>query len=332
MKKNLLFHPLVRGLCLILCLTALLGCAYTGLRCIFMDTSGVMENKPEFSPLTYYSGAVAGDVIYWPGNYEWNELIIISGEDRWYYNDDLLNRIVDLLSAAELSDYLAAPAENGNPDEADTLFDEIEEYHAEGTDIASESVTSSDAAVMPDLLIDGDRGCIYPAYARRYALDFLDWFPRESSNLRFCVLLDGIPMFGNSTDMDSEVLQNAVEYSAAIYDAVGDTGHTLGLRLGLCEGLPVDDAYRVYYDQWESDVAHWEEWMVATGILAAASLVLLCITLVQAGKRYAVPSVHLNLIDRLPLEPVLAAKAVILCLTEACVMEMWWEYRYEKLL
>ena len=98
MKKNLLFHPLVRGLCLILCLTALLGCAYTGLRCIFMDTSGVMENKPEFSPLTYYSGAVGGDVIYWPGNYEWNELIIISGEDRWYYNDDLLNRIVDLLS------------------------------------------------------------------------------------------------------------------------------------------------------------------------------------------------------------------------------------------
>ena len=109
MKKNLLFHPLVKGLCLILCLTALLGCAYTGLRCVFMDATGVMNKSPEFSPDTD-NGYIAGEVLYWPEYYEWNEFVFISGEARDYYRDDLLNRVVDLLSAEEFSDYFAVPA------------------------------------------------------------------------------------------------------------------------------------------------------------------------------------------------------------------------------
>ncbi|MGM9626050.1 MAG: sensor histidine kinase [Eubacteriales bacterium] len=297
MKPNYLFHPLVKILCLILCVGSLLGFAYSGLRCIYMDENHVMEDNPSFSPywITYSTTAE----LYWP-RYVWG-----------YISEDIEK---PLTAEEDYIDYY-------------DFYGDILAQHMRNlirnqvyAQMSDKTYRFSD---IP-LIINGDNIC--PAEETAGLNSFLENFSGERSNFCFRFSIrsgtDETVFFSNTgaeTEFSSFVIGNASGY----YEIpLADTGYTLVFLYGLRQGLPYDDGYAVFYERWLSDCASWEMWLLETAAFAVASLVLLVLVLYQSGMRYRTPGmIYLSKTDRLPMGLTIGIKTGLIVLLLALIME-----------
>ena len=289
MKKNWFYHPLVKGICLVLCFGAILACAFCGLKCLYLDSIGVMRETPRFS-ITMSDRLQFTDSIhlYWPDQYEW-EAMWLSEELYWYTQDTLYEGLQDVLRSKAWQAFLT-----GNGD-------------------------------MPQIVKESgaDVSVTYPVGHADDFMKFLNMYSGGNSNFRFRIFFDDVVILSNDTAWKQELIHGAA-YKGMIKNANGESVHSITLEFGLLKGLPHADDYRSYCTAWERDVQIWENWLAAAGITAVISVLFLVCLLAQSGKRYGEDGIRLNVIDRLPLEPVLFVQVMLGLFAMAGIAGMEW--------
>ena len=310
MKKNLFYHPLIKGLCLILCFASLLAFAFCGIRCLYLESYGIMRAEPEFY-IRNQTQLRWSDTfrLWWPSEWRWYEVLNPHGENGYWYGDDLLcDGVHSQLQSPAFSAYLSdGVTREENGDDVTYRFTE---------------------APFPAIVTENNMS--YPQDEYAGLGQFLAAYPNSGSNLRFRVLLDGQVILTNDAAWEEQLILGGT-YSTPTADGSGQPVHTVTLEYGLLHDLPYDDDYKTYVRAWQRDAVQWERWLLATGITALASLVFLLCVLVQTGMRYSAPGVKLNVIDRLPLELTLFVKGGLAILAAAGILAMEW-YSLQALL
>ena len=285
MKKNYFYHPLVKGLCLVLCFASILTFAFCGLRFLVLEETGMMlENPtfymPQYSDSLKYSGTWD---LYVPERWCWEAFI--EAEGHWYGSDILSDRIDTQLQQEDFSAYLTYTGD------------------------------AAEAPAFPEIV--SENGEVYPAECAYGLRNFLDTYHAEHSNLRVRVLLDEIVIFSNDAAWDDVIGYGGTYVGKIGSQMYGDLGHTITLEYGFLQDMPIEDDYHTFYSAWTEDVERWENWMIAAagfGVLAFG--MVLCV-LWQTGMRYDTGAVRLNVIDRLPAEIVLFVKGALAVLVFA---------------
>ena len=296
MKKNYFYHPLVKGLCLVLCFTSLLAFAFCGLRVLFLESFGLMQESVQFyipSNFNYHLRYDDDIHLYWPDSWGWENIYLDDVDLHWFSDDPLWQSVAIQLQEQTFLDYL-----------------KLEPEDAQNTD------------AFPNIIWDGNR--CYPENASGNGVNFLAQYDAASSNLRFRVLLDGVVILSNSAAWDDALMNGGDSTSCIVTSPDFPAAHTVALEYGLLNDMPIQDDYLKYYCAWRDDAAEWEGWLVGTGIAGAAAILLLVCVLLQTGKRVSEPGIRLNVIDRLPVEPVLFVKIMLGVLAIACIAAMDW--------
>ncbi len=309
MKPNFFYHPLIKALCLLLCVLAAVTCVYSTLRVAYMDTNGAMENPVQFRLQTAtYSPTNA---LYWPKHYAWEYFETAYDQGYYTYADTLSDIVQEYIFTGALS----------------PLFEQSTAIDLPPS-VLSHSMTETELGVHPKEMTNRMRS-------------FLE--THANDHFRFRITLDHPEDFGSTTlfanvseDDDLTTMLDALareEYQARL----GDTEYTLTLTCGLLYPFRSIDAYSVYYRQWASDASSWEMWMLAIGASALLTLAFLVCLLFQSGMRYRTPGlVYLSRTDRLPFEITAGVKFMLgfafAALTFACVDSVYDSSRFFGLL
>ncbi len=279
-KPNYFYHPLIKLLCLLLCIAAAATCCYSFLRVLFMDNLGTMDDDPQFNP--YIKTHSPTTELYWPQYYAWDTMAIEPDESRYYYTSDILSNLVqnEIISGTQFRQLLS-PETLSVP----SMFE----------------TTVTDNAVYPNPVSDDIRV-------------FLEAHASDRVNFRFRITLnhpnlDSKTILANvGDDIDLDATLNARTSSVYTTD-LGNSGYTLTFHFGLVQAFAVPDSYAICYNAWANDVAQWEVYLLSGAIAAVVSLVCLVLVLLQSGMRYRTPGlVYLNRFDRLPFEITAAVK------------------------
>ena len=350
MKKNYFYHPLVKGLCLILCMLSIMAFAFCGLRVLFLGSFGVMNGSTEFYVFDNYRLQSKDNLnLYWPYHSDWsyNDFYLDDTTESWYSDDPIWRFVRYQLRSDAFSEYLRdEPAWSIDDAAEQTANEEVSQESDTDTDVlseqevAAESVAEKEAEVerqredligqqkatekpFPTIVTEDNR--VYPEVCGSEAYDFLREYHSERTNFRFRVLLDGNVIFSNDAAWNEQLIHSG-SFTRAVTGDLVSSAHTVTLEYGLLVDLRVQDDYKMYYTAWQNDASDWEVWLIATGISAAASLLFLIFVLVQTGKQVCTPEIRLNVIDRLPVEPVLFVKLTLGWFAVAGVLEMEWYF------
>ena len=280
MKKNYFYHPLVKGLCLVLCFASILTFAFCGLRFLILEETGMMLENPAFYMPQYGDSLKYSNTwdLYVPEPWCWEAFVEAEGQ-HWYGSDILSDRIDTQLQQEDFAAYLTYTGD------------------------------ASEAPAFPEIVIEN--GAVYPAECAYGLRDFLNKYHSEHSNLRVRVLLDENVIFSNDAAWDDVIEYGGTHVGKIGNQTYGDLGHTITLEYGFLQDMPVEDDYQTFYHAWMEDVVRWEKWMIAAagfGVLAFG--MVLCV-LWQTGMCYDTGAVRLNVIDKLPAEIVLFVKGTL---------------------
>ena len=174
------------------------------------------------------------------------------------------------------------------------------------------------APAFPEIVTEN--GVTRPAECLGGLLYFLDTYHAEQSNLRVRVLLDGHVIFSNDAAWDKALAFGETYEGKLGGEKIGLTDHKIAVEYGFLLGFPCEDDYQSYYEAWQKDASEWESWIIGTVGFAVLSLIMLFCVLFQTGMRYDTAAVRLNMIDRLPVEPVLFVKGGIAVLSFALAL------------
>ena len=304
MKKNLFYHPLIKGLCLILCFVSILAFAFCGVRSMYLESFGMMSENAEFDiPSRYQYNWNRTIKLWWPSEWSWSSMLDMRQEHNYWYGEDrLADGIREQLQSPAFSAYL----NNGTVREEN------------GEDV---TYTYTGDADFPEIVTENNMSYPKEEYAGLKA--FLDEYPGSGSNLRFRVLLDDRVILTNDAAWD-ETLIFGGRYSTPSSGSNTVSGHAVAVEYGILHSRPYADDYQTYVNAWRLDALQWEGWLLATGIAALVSLVCLLCVLVQTGMQYSAPGVKLNVIDRLPYEITLFVKGALAVLCMAGIFALEW--------
>lgn len=309
MKRNYFYHPLVKGLCLVLCFTSILAFAFCGLRCLYLDSNGAMDASPQFSPdVETYSSS---DRFYWPQDYSWEYFLSTTPEYNYYYGSmgDILSAYVqDLILSDEFQSALA-DTDNGN------------------TNFSLPLVTEG----------EGDAVITYPECAYDTLISFLRAHSADTVNFRFRISLvpagygaEPVLLLSN-VPQTFDFAEDLITLASGVREAVlGEQGTDTGMHIRIEYGLPrnqsIHDVYMECFNRWRIDCTSWEMWMLATAGSAVFAIIFLVCVLAQSGMRYRTPGmVHLSRLDRLPAEITLGVKIFAgFFLIMLCSESFWW--------
>lgn len=350
MKKNYVYHPLVKGLCLILCLLSIMAFAFCGLRVLFLESFGIMKGSTEFYIFDNYRLQSKDNLnLYWPYHSDWsyNDFYLDDTTESWYSDDPVWRFVRYQLKSESFSAYLRdEPAWSIDDAAEQTANEEVSQESDTDTDVlseqeaAAESVAEKEAEVerqredligqqkatekpFPAIVTEDNR--IYPEVCGSEAYKFLREYHSERTNFRFRVLLDGNVIFSNDAAWNEQLIHSG-SFTRAVTGDLVSSAHTVTLEYGLLVDLRVQDDYKMYYTAWQNDASTWEGWLIAAGISAAAALLFLVLVLVQTGKQVCTPEIRLNVIDRLPVESVLFVKVTLGWFALAGIFEMEWYF------
>ncbi len=323
MKKNLFYHPLVKGLCLILCFLSILAFAFCGMRSLYLESFGMMRENAEFDiPNQHHLRWNSSIKLWWPSEWQWNSLLDFrEWNDYWLGEDALADAIREQLQSPAFFAYLY---------DGRVLEENVDEvtytYHLPDGTTEEESgggvaYTNTDSVEFPEIVTESNMS--YPKDEYAGLKSFLDKYPGSGSNLRFRVLLDDRVILTNDAAWDETLIYDG-RYSTPSNGSNTVPGHTVTLEYGILQKRTLSDDYRTYVHAWQMDAMQWEGWLLATGIAAFASLICLLCVLVQAGMRYSAPGVKLNVIDRLPYEITLFVKGGLAVICMALIFALEW--------
>ena len=84
MKKNLFYHPLIKGLCLILCFVSILAFAFCGVRSMYLESFGMMSENAEFDiPSRYQYNWNRTIKLWWPSEWSWSAMLDMRQEHNY---------------------------------------------------------------------------------------------------------------------------------------------------------------------------------------------------------------------------------------------------------
>ncbi len=306
MKPNFFYHPLIKALCLLLCVLAAVTCTYSILRVSFMDTNGAMEEPPRF----HLQALTHSDAVYWPRSCAW--------------------------------EYFATNYDRGYFGYADTLSDVMQEYVFTGalSPLFEQSAPTDLPPSILSLSVTETELGIHPTEMTNRMRSFLETHTNDS--FRFRITLDhpslgSTTLFANVSD-DADLTTMLNELAREEYRAqLGESDYTLTLTCGLLYPFQYSDSYSHYYRQWASDASSWEMWLLAVAASALLSLVCLVCVLFQSGMRYRTPGlVYLRRTDRIPFEITAAVKYLLgvglVALAAACVDSVYDSNRFFRIL
>lgn len=350
MKKNYFYHPLVKGLCLILCLLSIMAFAFCGLRVLFLESFGIMNGSTEFYIFDNYRLQSKDNLnLYWPYHSDWsyNDFYLDDTTESWYSEDPVWRFVRYQLRTDAFSEYLRdEPAWSIDDAAEQTANEEFSQESDTDTDVLSEQKTAAESVAEKEAEVERQRedligqqkatekpfpaivtedNRIYPEVCGSEAYHFLEKYHSERTNFRFRVLLDGNVIFSNDAAWNEQLIHSG-SFTRAVTGDLMTAGHTVTLEYGLLVDLRVQDDYKMYYTAWQNDASDWEVWLIAAGISAAAALLFLIIVLVQTGKQVCTPEIRLNVIDRLPVESVLFVKVTLGWFALAGIFEMEWYF------
>ncbi len=350
MKKNYFYHPLVKGLCLILCLLSIMAFAFCGLRVLFLESFGIMSESTEFYIFDHYRLQYKENLnLYWPYHSDWsyNDFYLDDTTESWYSDDPVWRFVRYQLKSDAFSEYLRdEPAWSIDDAAEQTANEEVSQESDTDTDVLSEQETAAESVaekeaeverqredligqqkatekLFPAIVTEDNR--IYPEVCGSEAYEFLREYHSERTNFRFRVLLDGKVIFSNDAAWNEQLIHGG-SFTRAVTGDLVSSAHTVTLEYGLLVDMRVQDDYKMYYTAWQNDASAWEGWLIAAGISAVTALLFLILVLLQTGKQVCTPDIRLNVIDRLPMEPVLFVKVMLGIFAVAGVAAMEWYF------
>ncbi|MBO5649639.1 MAG: hypothetical protein J6S76_06960, partial [Clostridia bacterium] len=141
MKKNQLYHPIVKALCLILCITCILTFTFCTLRAFYLDDLGIMYDDPQFSvPSDSQSLQYSDFTLYWPYDYAWDTVDLLNPW-AWSASDPLRAYLCELLYTGDYYSYLGLSSEGRVPNEKPPIYPDTD--YTPDTDMVTDSVTTS---------------------------------------------------------------------------------------------------------------------------------------------------------------------------------------------
>lgn len=350
MKKNYFYHPLVKGLCLILCMLSIMAFAFCGLRVLFLESFGIMSGSTEFYIFYNYRLQSKDNLnLYWPYHSDWsyNDFYLDDTTESWYSDDPVWRFVRYQLRTDAFSEYLRdEPAWSIDDAAEQTANEEVSQESDTDTDVLSEQETAAESVAEKEAEVERQRedligqqnatekpfpaivtedNCVYPAVCGSEAYDFLRKYHSERTNFRFRVLLDGNVIFSNVAAWNEQLIHSG-SFTRAVMGDLVSSAHTVTLEYGLLADMRVQDDYKMYYTAWQNDASDWEVWLIAAGISAATALLFLVLVLVQTGKQVSTSEIRLNVIDRLPVEPVLFVKVMLGLFAVAGIFGMEWYF------
>ncbi|MBP3917878.1 MAG: sensor histidine kinase [Clostridia bacterium] len=309
MKPNYFFHPLVKGLCLILCLISIMGVAFCGLRLMFVIENGATEQSPKFELYEYQTRNIDG--LYWPSG-AWDRTFYTHDQieanadisDGYYWADDMFFMMQELIGTEDFSNLIEAYQKK-----------EINPMYLKTEAVDTETI-------------------LYPTFAEDYLINTVRSFTEGGGNFRFRCSIYETPneegtekspwVFCSNVKSGETFRDSVIADTAGVrFAKLGETGLYIRCEYGLAKNLTPGDAYDAYYTQWSRDCAAWEKWIMATAAFAVAAIILLVLVLCQTGVQYRTPGVvRLSKLDRLPLGIVMGIKIGIGGLITACMLAL----------